>query len=235
MHVFYAPDIAPQKGYYVFSSEESRHSCKVLRLGTGDQVTLVNGRGQQFTAEISEADPRKVKVNILEIVEAPRPRDYFLHLAIAPTKRMERFEWFVEKATEVGVDRITPIITQNSERRVLNVARLQKKMIAALKQSLNLFLPELHAAEEFSTFIQQHSADQKGIAYCGAGDKATLQDLLVPGGQYLILIGPEGDFSEGEIERAETQGYQLLTLGESRLRTETAGLAVCFEANWINR
>lgn len=235
MHVFYAPDILPNSTSYAFSPEESRHSCKVLRLGVGDSLVLVNGKGEKFIAEILEANPRRVVVGILDAVREAHSRNYYLHIAIAPTKRMERFEWFIEKATEVGVDAITPIITQNSERRVLNIERLQKKMISALKQSLNLYLPELHSSADFTTFIKQKFQGQKGIAYCGTGNKSSLKDVLQPGGRYLVFIGPEGDFSEAEINLALENGCTLLTLGTSRLRTETAGLAACFEANWINR
>lgn len=235
MHVFFSPDISPDQTLYCLSPEESRHCTRVLRLLPGEQIALVDGKGHRFNAVITNSDPKKVAVKISNVIEDLSSRNYFLHLAIAPTKRMERFEWFVEKATEIGVDVITPIITQNSERRFLNIDRLEKKMISALKQSLNSILPTLRPTEQFSSFLVDQHEEQKGIAYCGEEDQRTLSEILSPGGRYLVMVGPEGDFSEAEIKQAISAGYQTVSLGESRLRTETAGLAVCLESSFLNR
>lgn len=236
MHVFYTPDISGSD--YILNEEESRHCMKVLRLATGQLVHLIDGKGGLYEAEIVAQTKRNVILRVLNHTKDYQKRNYSLHIAVAPTKNIDRLEWFLEKATEIGIDEITPLICERSERKIVKDERLNKVITAAVKQSLQAFHPRLNAAATFRELIEAHSALDgfKMIAHCLPGEeKQFIQQVAAPGGNYLILIGPEGDFSPQEIEMAIAAGYVPLSLGETRLRTETAALAACFEASYINR
>lgn len=236
MHVFYTPDIEDNAVSYALSEEESRHCSKVLRLGIGDHVSLVDGRGGLYEAEIASETKRQVTLAILGIKPGHQKRNHHLHIAVAPTKNIERLEWFLEKATEIGIDEITPIICAHSERKVIKEDRLVKVITAAVKQSLQAYHPVLNPAISFNDFMKRESSAQKMIAHCIDDSSRTyISDVVQPHGAYLILIGPEGDFSPAEIDTALQNGFKPLTLGNTRLRTETAALAACFELNYINR
>jgi 16S rRNA (uracil1498-N3)-methyltransferase len=235
MQLFYTPDIEPNNKEYTLNEEESRHCVAVLRLGAGSQINLVDGRGGLYNATITVANPKKTSLKIVEVVTEFRKRKHFLHMAVAPTKNIERFEWFLEKATEIGVDEITPIICQRSERKEIKVERLNKVITSAIKQSHKAYHPKLNEAISYKRLLEKPTGGQKFIAHCEPGDKINLKSELVSGGEYLILIGPEGDFTIDEIGEALNNGFKALSLGESRLRTETAALEACFEINFLNR
>lgn len=236
MHLFYTPDITPTQIAYTLSEEESKHSARVLRLQPGDEVQLVDGRGNFYQAEITEAHPKRTQLRILAVQPDPNKRNHYLHIAVAPTKNIERLEWFLEKATEIGIDEISLLICQRSERREAKTDRLNKIITSAVKQSLKAFHPQLNEPEAYAKFISRNFEGQKFIAHCLPGDdKRTLQQQITLQGRYLILIGPEGDFIETEIADALKNGYRPVTLGSSRLRTETAALAACMEVNLLNR
>ncbi|HWZ16988.1 MAG TPA: 16S rRNA (uracil(1498)-N(3))-methyltransferase [Mucilaginibacter sp.] len=235
MQLFYTPDIDPTHSHYLLSEEESKHCIRVLRLEAGSEVQLVDGRGGLYNARITDAHPKRVVLQINSVVPAFNKRNHYLHIAIAPTKNIERTEWFIEKATEIGIDEISPVICQRSERKEVKVDRLNKIITSAIKQSIKAYHPVLNEPVSFDRLIAKKFDGQKFIAHCDAGDKANLGAALVPHGSYLILIGPEGDFSPPEIEAALQSGYKAITLGESRLRTETAALEACFEVNFLNR
>jgi 16S rRNA (uracil1498-N3)-methyltransferase len=235
MHVFYTPDIQ-ESSVYTLNEEESRHCSKVLRLVAGDQVYLVDGRGGLYEAEISESGKRHVQLSILKHTPNYQERKYRIHIAIAPTKNIDRVEWFLEKATEIGIDEITPIICSHSERKIIKADRLEKVITSAVKQSLQAYHPILHPAVSFTHFLQQELPAVKMIAHCVDDEQRVfISDVIEAGSEYLILIGPEGDFSTEEIQMATEAGFIPLTLGKTRLRTETAGLAACFELNYLNR
>ena len=235
MHLFYTPDIAPSHPQYFLSEEESKHAIRVLRLEPGDKVQLIDGRGGFYDAEIKDAHPKRTILNITSVTEAFNKRNHYLHIAVAPTKNIERLEWFLEKATEIGIDEISLIITQRSERKEAKIDRLNKIITAAIKQSLKAYHPVLNDAVKLNQLLTQSFDGQKFIAHCEPGTKFDLRKELNLQGRYLILIGPEGDFSPAEIELALENGFKPITLGEARLRTETAALEACFEANFLNR
>jgi 16S rRNA (uracil1498-N3)-methyltransferase len=232
MHIFYIPDI---KGYEAeLPEKESGHAIKVLRMNVGSRVNIVDGKGGLYYAEITEANPRRCRLKILNYQKELREKNYRLHIAIAPTKNIDRFEWFLEKATEIGIDEITPLLTSHSERKIIKPVRLQKILIAAMKQSQKANLPELNTLTAFNDFIKENNIKQKFIAHCNKGHKPHLKDMIQKGSDVLILIGPEGDFSDEEIKNSLQAGFKEITLGNSRLRTETAGVAACLIANIVN-
>jgi 16S rRNA (uracil1498-N3)-methyltransferase len=233
MHLFYTPDI--QATTYQLDEEESKHCIKVLRLKNGDQVNLIDGKGGYYLAEIIDEHPKRTVLNIIDTKKEYGKRNHYLHVAVAPTKNIDRFEWFLEKATEIGIDEITPIICDRSERKEIKKDRSNKIIISAIKQSLKAYHPKLNNYISFKTFISQASADLKFIAHCEENKKSAIADAFKPQQKYLILIGPEGDFSPIEIKLALQNGFVPITLGESRLRTETAALEACFEINYLNR
>ncbi|GAB2696135.1 16S rRNA (uracil(1498)-N(3))-methyltransferase [Mucilaginibacter koreensis] len=236
MQLFYTPDIIPDAVFYQLNEEESKHGVRVLRLQTGDELQLIDGKGNLYHAIITDAHPKRTQLRILSVQAEFQKRNHHLHIAVAPTKNIERLEWFLEKATEMGVDEVSLIITQRSERREAKTDRLNKIITSAVKQSVKAYHPQLNEPVAFSKFITKPFESQKFIAHCLPGEeKCTLQQLAQLHGRYLILIGPEGDFNEQEIDQALQAGYQPITLGESRLRTETAALAACFEINLLNR
>jgi len=235
MHLFYTPDIEPNHPQYFLSEEESKHGIRVLRLGVGDEVKLIDGRGGLYTARIKDAHPKRTILQITSVTAEFNKRNHYLHIAIAPTKNIERLEWFLEKATEIGIDEISLIICQRSERKEAKVDRLNKIITSAIKQSIKAYHPKLNEAVGFDELVKREFDGQKFIAHCDAGEKVGLRKALERFGNYLILIGPEGDFSPKEIETALQHNFKAITLGESRLRTETAALEACFEANFLNR
>jgi 16S rRNA (uracil1498-N3)-methyltransferase len=236
MHLFYTPDINENSSEYLLNEEESRHCISVLRLTVDSQIYLIDGKGTFYTAKIISASPKKTLLQIISFTKEFNKRNHYLHIAVAPTKNIDRFEWFLEKATEIGIDEITPIICDRSERKEVKIDRLNKVIIAAIKQSANTYVPKLNNAIGFKSFMQiDNSNSQKFIAHCEDTPKATLKAELVINNHYTLLIGPEGDFTLPEIAEANNAGFMAITLGKSRLRTETAALAVCFEVNFLNR
>jgi 16S rRNA (uracil1498-N3)-methyltransferase len=235
VHLFYTPDIQLKNDIYFLSEEESKHCIKVLRLKLGDEVILINGQGGWFKAKITDAHPKRTVVTILSVIPNFNQRNHYLHIGIAPTKNIERLEWFLEKATEIGIDEITPILCAHSERRDLKIERLSKRITAAMNQSLKAYHPKLNPLTSFGEFVQQVDHKQKFIAHCMEGEKPYLKDILIPSSSCTILIGPEGDFSPTEVQQASQFEFMPISLGEARLRTETAALAACFEVNFLNR
>lgn len=235
MHVFYTPDIAGEE--YTLNAEESRHCIRVLRLQQGSLIYLVDGRGGFYQAKISRPDPQKTTLNIVDKQTNYGRRNYSLHIAIAPTKQIERFEWFLEKATEIGIDEITPVICSRSERRDIKTERLQKIITSAVKQSIKAYHPQLNPPLKLADFIsgQNDGGQNKYIAHCLDTNKLPLKNRYLPGNNCVVLIGPEGDFTAKEIEQATQNNFFAISLGNSRLRTETAALEACFEINFMNR
>ncbi len=227
MQLFYAPDITPPD--HTLTEEESKHCVRVLRLAEGDELHLTDGRGNLHRCRIKAADPRRCTVRVEETFERWERRPYRLTMAVAPTKNADRYEWFLEKATEVGVDTFVPLETARSERRVFRPARAEKVITAAMKQSLKAYRPTLRELTPFAALVDEPFEGRRFIAHCdaarsGAG-KRHLFDALRAGGEVLVLIGPEGDFSPEEIDRAVAAGFEEITLGDERLRTETAAVA----------
>lgn len=212
----------------VLSEEESNHAVRVLRLKENDSIRIIDGKGRETVAEIRRADKRNLEFNILETNQQEGPK-VSIHIAIAPTKNIDRFSFFLEKVTEIGVSQITPIICMNSERKQLKTDKLRKNLIAALKQSGNLFLPEINEPVEFDDFVDQDFDDYSAfIAHCDEDHrKKELKEQYLPGKNVVILIGPEGDFTSEEIILAKEKGFLPAGLGDSRLRTETAGIVAC--------
>lgn len=233
MHIFYTPDI--NSSSLILSEEESKHCIKVLRLDTGSLLHLVDGRGGFYDALIEDSHPKRTKLKIVKKIDDFGKRNHYLHIALAPTKNIERVEWFLEKATEIGIDEITPIICDRSERKEVKIDRLNKVITSAVKQSIKAFHPQLNEPIRFSDFVAKSKNDQKFIAHCMEDAKVTIKDKLKPGGNYLVMIGPEGDFSPLELQTALNNDFIPISLGDSRLRTETAALEACFEINFLNR
>ena len=232
MQLFFAPAITD--GFHMLDREESGHCIRVLRMVEGDALTLTDGRGGRYRAVIASANPKSCLLKVEEHTQmAARPCR--LHMAVAPTKNIDRFEWFLEKATESGIDQITPIFCENSERQIIKPERLEKVLVSAMKQSLRCWLPQLQPAVKFSEFAAALHEGSKLIAHCAEGSKLPLSQALLPGSDALILIGPEGDFSAEEIAIATRAGFTAMSLGAYRLRTETAALAACMGFNLINK
>lgn len=235
MQLFYTPDIDPSLSQYFLSEEESKHAVRVLRLAVGDEVALIDGKGGLYKAEIKDAHPKRTILQINSVQQEFNKRNHYLHIAIAPTKNLDRVEWFLEKATEIGIDEITLIICQRSERKEAKAERLDKIITSAIKQSIKAYHPVLNAPVALNQFLKQPFDGQKFIAHCDEGKKISLAQSIEKQNRYLILIGPEGDFTPAEVDAALQNGYKAITLGESRLRTETAALEACFEVNFLNR
>jgi 16S rRNA (uracil1498-N3)-methyltransferase len=235
MQLFYTPDIDPSLSQYFLSEEESKHAVRVLRLAVGDDVTLIDGKGGLYKAEIKDAHPKRTILQINLVTTEFNKRNHYLHIAIAPTKNLDRIEWFLEKATEIGIDEVSLIICQRSERKEAKAERLNKIITSAIKQSIKAYHPVLNAPVNLGQFLKQSFNGQKFIAHCNDGEKIELAQSIEKKNRYLILIGPEGDFTPAEVDAALQNGYKAITLGESRLRTETAALEACFEVNFLNR
>ncbi len=231
MQLFWTEEISKESTEYSFSKEESRHIVKVLRKKEGDVLAITNGKGLEAKGKIIYAHEKKCLVSILESFMHKKPRNYSITIAIAPTKNMDRLEWFIEKCTEIGVDSIQPILCKHSERKAIKMERLDKIMVAAAKQSLKYHFPSIKPLCTFKEFIQNNDFDAKYIAHCRE-DAQTLSffDSLNTGGNSVILIGPEGDFNREEISLALQAEYKAVSLGKARLRTETAGVVACHTA-----
>jgi 16S rRNA (uracil1498-N3)-methyltransferase len=231
--LFYTPDLAGSR--HTLPEEESRHAVRVLRLVEGDAVQLTDGRGNLHTARIVSASPKRCEVEIVSTQADYGRRPYTLTLAVAPTKNSDRFEWFLEKATEIGVDRIVPLECERSERRAYKTDRGNKVIESAMKQSLQAFHPRLDELTRLADVLKTPFAGDRFIAHCAAAaEKRSLRESVKKGGGTLILIGPEGDFSPQEIDAARRAGFGEVSLGASRLRTETAALAACHTVALIN-
>ena len=233
MHLFYTPEISAD--YFTLNEEESKHCIKVLRLQNGDEVSLIDGRGGFYRASILDAHPKRTLLKIIDTRQQFGKRNHYLHIAIAPTKNIERTEWFLEKATEIGIDEISLVISDRSERREVKPERLKKVITSAMKQSIKAYHPVLNDTVSFQKFIQQKDQSQRFIAHCMDCKKESLKQAISLHGNYLIMIGPEGDFTASEVDAASKADFTSVTLGDSRLRTETAALEACFEINFLNR
>lgn len=233
MHLFYTPDIKGDT--YTLDHTESKHCIKVLRLTEGDIIHLIDGVGGFYTAEITDASPKACKIKCTEIIREFEKRSFKLHIAMAPTKNNDRTEWFLEKCTEMGIDQVTPLLCEHSERKVVKTERLNKIITSAIKQSLKAYHPVLEEMTKFKHLIKRPFEGQKFIAHCNPGEKTPLQDIYKENSNVLILVGPEGDFSPHEVEMAKEAGFKEISLGNSRLRTETAGIVACHTINLINR
>lgn len=233
MQLFYSKELQEQHKEFTFEREESRHIAKVLRKKEGDTLKITNGLGRLFTGVISFSNPNKCIVTIIESHVQPK-RNYRLHIAVAPTKMNDRYEWFLEKATEIGIDEITPILCERSERKIIKMERLQRILQSAMKQSLQCYLPKINPAITFADFIEKKNSDQVFIAHCEDSKKHSLKDILNPKSNYTIMIGPEGDFSLEEIKLAKDSGAITITLGDTRLRTETAAIVAVHSISFLN-
>jgi 16S rRNA (uracil1498-N3)-methyltransferase len=232
MHIFYTPDISGNT--YTLDETESKHCIRVLRLDKGEEITLVDGRGGYLIAEITDPNPKRCSVCVVRSEQEFGRTNFQVHIAIAPTKNIERLEWFLEKTTEIGISRVIPLLCQHSERKEIKPERLEKVMVSAMKQSLKAYLPQLDELTKFSDLIHQPFDGHKFIAHCEEQHRDLLQNLILPNQNYLILIGPEGDFSPDEIQAAIQSGFKPVSLGNSRLRTETAGVVACHTFNLLN-
>lgn len=234
MQLFYSANLDTSTTTYQFDKEESRHISKVLRKDIGDVLRLTDGNGNFYEATIISNNPKKTEVKIEKVIEVD-PLPYFLHLAVAPTKLNDRFEWFLEKATEIGVHKITPLICDHSERKVIKPERYEKIIQSAAKQSLKAHFPILEPLSTFKDFIKlQHAETSKYIAHCEENiPRKALKSQLKAKESQLIIIGPEGDFSLSEINLALDKGFKGVSLGTSRLRTETAAIVACHSVSFI--
>lgn len=233
MQLFYNPAIDENTESFSFDKEESRHIIKVLRKKDSDILFVTNGLGYLFETKITLASDNKCTVEIISF-KKDNPKKYHLHLAVAPTKMNDRYEWFLEKATEIGIHEITPIICDRSERKVINPERFEKIILSAMKQSNELFLPKLNNAITLKEFIKQKNEGLQLIAHCEETDKKTLKSVLKPNQNITLLIGPEGDFSEKEIALALENQFIPVSLGNTRLRTETAAVVACHSVVFFN-
>jgi len=233
MQLFYTTHIEDQMAF--LAGEEAKHCVQVLRHRVGDEINLMDGLGGNYRACIIEATKNKVSLRILSQQKTYIHRAAKLHLAVAPTKNISRFEWFLEKATEIGIDEITPILCQRSERKVVKPARLEKIILAAAKQSKNTILPQLHPMIKLGVFLKKEviGPSQKFIAHCEKDNEVHLMEKYQADRDVIILIGPEGDFSPVEIKQSLENGYAPISLGASRLRTETAGIVACHTVNLL--
>ena len=232
MQLFYAPDITLPE--YTLCEEESRHCEKVLRLGVGDTLHLTDGRGGMYTARMATLG-RRCTVRVEQCVEEFERLPYQLTMAVAPTKNMDRYEWFAEKATEVGIHRIIPIECAHSERRVIKTERVDKIVVSAMKQSLKAYKPQVDELTSFKQIVSMPFDGLRLIAHCEPTERRPLKEVVEAGQNVLLLIGPEGDFSHDEIEAARAAGFVEVSLGDMRLRTETAALAGAMFVSFINQ
>lgn len=231
MQLFYEPNIIDT---HTLNPIDSKHCIRVLRHTIGDQISVMDGKGNWFDCEIIEDNPKKCKVSILSKKE-DNARKSSLHMAVAPTKNIDRFEWFIEKATEMGIEQITPVLCEHSERKIIKPERLEKVIISAMKQSLKAYKPILNPLTPFKTFITENlNTNNAFIAHCNEGNKTLLKSAYNEGQNATILIGPEGDFSLKEVEIAMDNHFSAISLGEARLRTETAALMACATFNITN-
>ncbi|WP_298553353.1 16S rRNA (uracil(1498)-N(3))-methyltransferase [uncultured Algibacter sp.] len=233
MQLFFNSELTKDTVQFSFNKEESKHIVKVLRKSIGNKLYITNGKGILFTAEISLPNINKCIANIISNTLQLK-RKYNLHLAVAPTKMNDRYEWFLEKAAEIGIDSITPIICDHSERKIIKPERFERILQSAMKQSLSCYLPKLNEAITFRDFINQEFSGDLFIAHCEETNKKSLKQQLKPNTDITILIGPEGDFSVKEISKALENNFIPVTLGETRLRTETAAIVACHSVAYTN-
>ncbi len=230
MAIFYTPDISDS---FNLPEEESLHAVRVLRLKEGDLIELIDGKGNFFEARIVQANPKKCMIECVRSWK-DETNPFFAHIAVAPTKNADRIEWFVEKATEVGIAGIAFIQSKNSERKVFKQERLEKIVVSAMKQSQKALKPKLQSLIDFKTFVGQKFEGDKFICHCNPGEKPLLLHVCKPQVPTLILIGPEGDFSPDEVELAAANGFMPVSLGETRLRTETAAFVASHIVELVN-
>lgn len=231
MQIFYTPDISVN---LELPEEEAGHCVRVLRLTEGAEILLTDGKGYFYKAIITRAHPKHCTVEIADSWQAEKPWPFYVHIAVAPTKNMDRMEWFAEKATEIGIDEITCLNCRFSERREVKPARLEKILVSAMKQSQKALLPKLNGMTDFKSFVKQPFDGRKFIAHCEEGEKPLIKEIYHAGENALVLIGPEGDFSPEEIELAKANGFEAISLGKSRLRTETAAFTACHTLHVLN-
>ncbi len=226
MQLFYAPNINPP--HYTLGEEESKHAVRVLRLTQGDLISITDGMGSLFSCRVVEANPKRCSVEVVSSIEKFEPLPYNLTMCVAPTKNIERFEWFLEKATEIGVSEIYTLLTSHSERKTIKHERENKVITSAMKQSLKAYHPTLHDTTPFKKVIEREFDGERFIAHCGEPlsdqGKEFLGDVVPKSGNIEIMIGPEGDFSPQEVKAALERGYREISLGSQRLRTETAAV-----------
>lgn len=232
MHIFYTPDISGKE--YLLNEQESRHASKVLRLKAGDEVLLIDGNGSRYQAEIMANMGKKTMVKVTSVEAIESRSSHYLHLAIAPTKNMDRLEFFLEKATEIGVDEITPLLCRYSERKTIKDERLERVVVAAMKQSVKAYMPKINPLTKVEDFVKKQHEGGKYIAHCYDKPKTPLKTLTTEHEASVVMIGPEGDFSLEEVESAEKNGFSSVELGKERLRTETAGIVACHTVNLMN-
>lgn len=230
--IFYAPDILSNPE---LPHEEKLHCVKVLRKREGDEILITDGKGCFYDAVLVQANQKHCIVNITNTIKYPKHWNFDLQIAFAPTKNIDRVEWFVEKATEIGIDTFSPLLCRYSERKEIKLPRIEKILVSAMKQSQKSILPQFNEMQTFASFIKQPFDGQKFIAHCYEGKKTLLKDICKAGENTLILIGPEGDFSLAEVELALSHGFLPISLGESRLRTETAALVACHTMHVLNQ
>ena len=224
MNLFYNPGI-PGDTFYL-DEQESKHAVRVLRLSRGDTVHLVDGRGGWYEATIEDDNPRNCQLRVVSFTPEYRPLLYRLHMAVSPIKSMDRFEWFLEKATEIGISEITPLLCHRTERKQVKSERLEKIIISAMKQSMKAYKPVLHPAESLDSFLSVRREGILGVAHCLPSRRTGIAELT-SGNEFTFLVGPEGDFTEHEVHAAEGSGYIPFHMGDSRLRTETAAVFAC--------
>lgn len=235
MQLFYNPEIDENLKSIEFPRDESKHIIKVLRKNVGDVLKVTNGRGFLFSVKITDANPNSCKAEIIAS-EKEKPDNWHLHLVVAPTKMNDRYEWFLEKATEIGLHEVTPVICDHSERKHVKLNRFERVLQSAMKQSLHFSLPQLNESENLKDFLKKDISGQKFIAHCEEGmQRFQLKDKVKPSIDVTILIGPEGDFSSEEIQLAMHHGWQPISLGNSRLRTETAAIVACHTVALANQ
>jgi 16S rRNA (uracil1498-N3)-methyltransferase len=234
MQIFYSPDIAGDS--YILYERESKHTVRVMRMKEGDSVKLIDGKGTLYYGIITDPDPKRCTIKIESITTSFEKRNYRLHIAISPLKNPERFEWFVEKSVEIGIDEITPLICRNTEKPGIKIERISNIIISAMKQSLKATTTRMNTPCSFKEFINQPLTGKLLIAHCNQDLKRNrIADVCSKGDDAVILIGPEGDFSEEEIKSALSNNFTQIHLGPSRLRTETAGVAACHSIYFINQ
>lgn len=231
MQIFYTPDISGSE--YILSEDESKHAIRVLRMNLGDHIFLVDGKGAFIEAIIADAHPKKCRIIVRNVVADFEKRDYYIHIAISPLKHPDRLEWFLEKATEIGIDEITPLLCERTEKKSFNLSRSNRVIESAMKQSIKAYHPVINPLTKFNDFVKRVGEEVKMIACCEGGRKL-IMECYKPGQKALILIGPEGDFSDEEITLAKAHDFVPITLGTSRLRTETAGVAACHSISFVN-
>ncbi len=230
MELFYDPDF---NGSGNLCETESKHCINVLRHKVDDEITITNGKGKFFEGKIINAHPKRCEIELIKTINHQAP-NYNLHLAVAPTKSMDRFEWLIEKAVELGVNKISPLLCHHSERKKIRIDRIERIAISAMKQSLKAFMPEINELTPFNSFIQSTDTQTTYLAHCYESEKKALKEAYQAHSNVTLCIGPEGDFSMDEVLKAKEIGCTMVSLGNSRLRTETAGLVACHTIHLIN-